>query len=101
MYIWGGREDGLGGTCHNDKPGLREWKGAKSGMGPVDIAGPYPCGSKGWRQREGVWEERQGCDGEGGGHTGEVSGHFNSEAGRAQSEGSTTPGRDGCRCPRL
>ena len=37
---------------------------------PVDIAGPYPCGSKGWRQREGVWEERQGCDGEGGGHTG-------------------------------
>ena len=36
---------------------------------PVDIAGPYPCGSKGWRQREGVWEERQGC-GEGGGHTG-------------------------------
>ena len=37
---------------------------------PADIAGLYPCGSKGWRQREGVWEERQGFDGEGGGHTG-------------------------------
>ena len=42
---------------------------------PVDIAGPYPCGSKGWRQREGVWEERQGCDGEGGGG---VRSHFGS-----------------------
>ena len=45
------------------------------GLGPyraklsADRAGPCPCGSKGWRQREGVWEERQGFDGVGGGHT--------------------------------
>ena len=31
---------------------------------------------------------------------GEVAGHVSSEAGRAKSEASTTPGRDGCRCPR-
>ena len=45
------------------------------GLGPygaklsADRAGPCPCGSWGWRQREGVWEERQGFDGVGGGYT--------------------------------